>query len=100
MPNSQPLVGAAADVEPDAHGQAALLLAESTLHMLIETRALTLAQAGVVVETAADVKVEVAALTNESRGRMQASLDLLARIGASLSSDGADVMEHVRAEQQ
>ncbi len=76
-------------LEPDAHGQAALLLAESTLHMLVELRVLTGAQATSVVRTAADVKVEVAQLSGESAGRMQASLDLLTRIEASLEADNS-----------
>lgn len=74
--------------EPDAHGQAALLLAESTLHMLVEAKALTVAQAVSAVQTAAEVKEEVATLAGESHERIQASLDLLHRIGASLAADG------------
>ena len=38
-------------VEPDAHGQAALLLTESLLHMLVENGELTNAQAVDVVHT-------------------------------------------------
>lgn len=78
-------------VEPDAHGQAALLLAESTLHMLVERSVLTVAQAVVVVETAADVKVEVATAAGESEGRMMASLDLLDRISTSIAADGKGI---------
>lgn len=73
--------------EPDAHGQAALLLAESTLHALVESGALNNGDAIMAVQSAADVKVEVAAVTGESRGRMQESLDLLAKIQASFESD-------------
>jgi phosphoheptose isomerase len=75
--------------EPDAHGQAALLLAESTLHSLIEAGVLTTRDAILAVKSAAEVKVEVAAITGESRGRMQESLDLLSRIEASLETDTA-----------
>ena len=74
-------------LEPDAHGQAALLLAESTLHALVENATLTAAEAADVVRSAAEVKVEVAAFTGESRGRMQASLDLLNLITVSFSAD-------------
>lgn len=74
-------------LEPDAHGQAALLLAESTLHMLVELGVLTALQAVSVVRTASDVKIEVAQIAGESEGRMRASLDLLARIEASLDAD-------------
>ena len=73
--------------EPDAHGQAALLLAESTLHMLVESGVLTNQAAITVVQTAAEVKVEMATITGESRGRMQESLDLLSRIRASFETD-------------
>jgi hypothetical protein len=72
--------------EPDAHGQAALLLAESTLHALIEASVLTVDEAIGVVTTAAEVKVEVATQAGESRTRMQESLNLLNRIRQSLSS--------------
>ena len=73
--------------EPDAHGQAALLLAESTLHMLVECGVMTNEAAIAAVQIAAEVKVEVATMTGESRGRMQESLDLLSRIRASFESD-------------
>ncbi|MBC9032136.1 hypothetical protein IAG41_07015 [Sphingomonas sp. JC676] len=75
-------------LEPDAHGQAALLLAESILHALVENSVLSVAEAIAVVETAAEVKVEVATLAGESKDRMQASLDLLTRIGQSFETDG------------
>ncbi len=76
-------------LEPDAHGQAALLLAESTLHTLVELGVLTGPQAVSIVRTAADVKVEVAQIAGESQGRMQASLDLLQRIEGSLEADNS-----------
>ena len=78
---------APAALEPDAHGQAALLLAESTLHALVENSTLTNAAAIDVVRVAAEVKVEVAEGTGESDGRMQASLILLSLIEASFESD-------------
>lgn len=74
--------------EPDAHGQAALLLVESILHVLIEARALTLDQAIDAVRTASEVKVEVATETGESNGRMRASLALLSGIAQTLDVDG------------
>ncbi|MCW3849327.1 hypothetical protein OF829_18975 [Sphingomonas sp. LB-2] len=73
--------------EPDAHGQAALLLAESILHALIEHGTLTNPQAIAVVESAAEVKVEVATLAGESRKRMEESLALLSRITISMQTD-------------
>ena len=73
--------------EPDAHGQAALLLAEATLHALVETRALSNSQAVAVVRTASEVKVEVADEIGESDGRMRQSINLLSRIEQSLMTD-------------
>lgn len=75
--------------EPDAHGQAALLLAESTLHALVEAKALTVGEAIAVVDTAAaaEVKVEVAEAAAESRPTMEHSLALLASISQSLRLD-------------
>ena len=43
--------------EPDAHGQAALMLAESTLHSLIEIGALSVQQAVEVVSTALELNL-------------------------------------------
>ena len=54
----------AAGPEPDAHGQAALLLAESILHALVETNTLSADQALSVIDTTCEVKVEVAERTN------------------------------------
>jgi len=82
----RPRAGAAV-AEPDAHGQAALLLAESLIHMLVETQGLTNAQAVDVVQTAALVKVEVAEAAGESRSRMLESLALLSRIESSFQAD-------------
>ncbi len=73
--------------EPDAHGQAALLLTESLLHMLVESRGLTNAQAVDVVHTAAVVKVEVAEAAGESKSRMRESLALLSRMEDSFQAD-------------
>jgi hypothetical protein len=73
--------------EPDAHGQAALLLAESMLHMLVERSIISVADAVAVVQTAAEVKVQVAAELGESKERMQASIDLLFRISDSFATD-------------
>lgn len=74
-------------VEPDAHGQAALMLAESMLHALIEIGTFTVPEALSVVSTAQEIKVEFAHLAGESNGRMQASLDLLTTIASSMEKD-------------
>ncbi len=73
--------------EPDAHGQAALLLAESILHALVETQTLTVEAALSIIETTCEVKVEVAEQAGESRGRMQESLALLQAIATSFAVD-------------
>lgn len=73
--------------EPDAHGQAALLLAESLLHMLVERSVISIVDAVEVLQTAAEVKLEVATAAGESQQRMQASLELLFRISDSLAID-------------
>ena len=76
-------------IEPDAHGQAALLLAESILHALVDTAVMTNAEAINVVTAATEVKREVATAAGESTGRMQQSLDLLSQMTASFETDGA-----------
>lgn len=83
-----PIDPSASHLEPDAHGQAALLLAESILHALVESKALTLEAALSVIETTCEVKVEVAEQAGESKGRMEASLALLQAISASFAVDG------------
>jgi len=77
-------------VEPDAHGQAALLLTESLIHMLVAQGGLTNTQAVEVVQIAAEVKVEVATAAGESTRRMGESLALLARMQTSFESDQPD----------
>ena len=73
--------------EPDAHGQAALLLTESLLHMLVANATLTNAEAIEVVTVAAEVKVEVAAASGESRRRRDQSLQLLSKMADSFRAD-------------
>ncbi len=74
-------------VEPDAHGQAALLLTESLIHMMVERGVITNTQAVEVVQIAAEVKVEVATSAGESAKRIQESLALLAKMQSSFESD-------------
>ena len=74
-------------VEPDAHGQAALILTESLLHALVETAVISNADAVGVIRTAAEVKVEVAEAADESKARMEESLALLSRMAASFEVD-------------
>lgn len=74
-------------VEPDAHGQAALLLTESLIHCLVDKGALTNTEAIEVIQTAQAVKLEVATSDGESARRIQESLDLLSKMSASLETD-------------
>jgi hypothetical protein len=55
--------------EPDAHGQAALLLTESLIHTLVENSAITNAQAIDLIRIAAEVKVEVATAAPRIQGQ-------------------------------
>ena len=73
--------------EPDAHGQAALLLAESILHALVETNTISLEGALSVIETTCDVKTELAERTGESERRMNQSLGLLRKMSKSFAAD-------------
>jgi len=74
-------------IDPDAHGQAAILLVEALIHTLVEAHVLTTAQALTAVRTASEVKLEAPDRTNESKHRMCASLALLSAIEASMASD-------------
>ena len=76
--------------EPDAHGQAALLLAESILHALVEGKILSTPEAVEVLKTAAEVKVEIATAEGESNKRMNESLELLERMRASFQANEPD----------
>lgn len=78
-----------ARAEPDAHGQAAMLLTESLIHGLIERKVINTADAIQIVDIAADVKHEIAADQGESQETMQRALRLLNAISQSLAIDGA-----------
>ena len=77
----------AAGREPDAHGQAAMLLVESLIHGLIAKSVIGVADAVEIVEVAAEVKKEIGADLGDSPATMQKSLDLLAAISTSLEND-------------
>ena len=76
-----------ASIEPDAHGQAALLLTESLIHTLVQNSTLTNVAAVELIRIAAEVKVEVATAAHESDGRMQESLALLSKMASSFEID-------------
>ena len=73
--------------EPDAHGQAALLLVESLIHDLVARAVISVDEAIEIVEVAAEVKAEVAADLGDSPATMRHSLALLEAIGRSLRGD-------------
>lgn len=74
-------------VEPDAHGQASLLLTESLIHSLVDRGVLTIPEALETIEVAADVKLEVATAARESKKRMEESLLLLKKMSVSFETD-------------
>lgn len=76
--------------EPDAHGQAALILAEAMLHALVDMKTMTTQQALDIVSSAEEIKTEVAALSGKSETRKHKSLELLKRIGISIERDAGD----------
>jgi len=76
--------------EPDAHGQAALLLVESLIHDLVGRAVITVEEAIEIVEVAAEVKAEVAAELGDSPATMRHSLALLESISRSLRGDASD----------
>ena len=74
-------------IEPDAHGQAALLLAESLIHMLVDHRILSLDQAVEVIQIAAEVTAEAAAAAGESKARMNEFPGAIGQYVQQLRSD-------------
>ena len=75
---------------PDAHGQAALLLAEATLHALVEIRAMSAGQALAVVRTASEVKAELAEASNEPDDQLRKAINLLSRIERTFQADARE----------
>ena len=73
--------------EPDPHGQAAILLVESLIHGLVERSVISTRDAMDIVETAAEVKLDIAADIGESPSTMLRSLQLLTGISESLKFD-------------
>lgn len=78
---------ACARIETDAHGQAALLLVESLLHGLLGRGLLTVEDTIDITTDAADVKEEIILQGTESDETAQHSLQLIARIAATLKID-------------
>ena len=84
------LVAPQTAVEPDAHGQAAMLLSESILHGLIARSIITVPEAIEIVEVAEEVKSEIAVELGDTLPTMRKSLALLRAIRLSLSGDLKD----------
>jgi hypothetical protein len=70
---------------PDPHGQAALLLVESLMHVLVEAGVLTIRQAVDAAVTAAEVKDDIADAGGEPKVLAELSRMLLVNIAASLN---------------
>lgn len=87
--NDNHVGGEALPREPDAHGQAALLLVESLIHDLVGRSVISVQEAIDIVEVAAEVKAEVAADLGDSPATMRHSLALLESIGRSLRGDAS-----------
>ena len=73
--------------EPDAHGQAALMLVESLLHALVEKSTFDAREALAIVATAVELKRELAEEYEESAPTLQRSLDLLEKISGSIRTE-------------
>ncbi|MEG3085389.1 hypothetical protein U1707_17225 [Sphingomonas sp. PB2P12] len=73
--------------EPDAHGQAAMLLVESLIHTLVARSVISLEDAIEVTTVAFDVKKEIAVDLGDTNDTMDKSAALLSRVLQSLSND-------------
>ena len=72
--------------QPDAQGQAALLLIESLIHSLLDNGALTKPQAIEAIESAMDVKQESASAHKEPARTLRKSLSLLVNMYNSIQA--------------
>lgn len=73
--------------EPDAHGQAAMLLVESLIHGLIARKVLSVADAVEIVDVAIEVKSEIGPELGDTPATLQKSINMLQAINASLRPD-------------
>ena len=76
--------------EPDAHGQAAMLLVESLVHGLIARGVMTARDAVEIVDVAAEVKDDIGEELGDTPATKNRSLALLGAIRLSLTNDLAD----------
>jgi len=75
--------------EPDAHGQAAMLLVESLIHGLVDHQVISVVSAIEIVDAAAEVKAEIAFDLGDSPETADRSLSMLTAISDSLRLDAA-----------
>lgn len=79
IPDDQP--------EPDAHGEAALTLAEAMLHGLVEREIISVGDAIAIADSARDTQLAIADDRRDPSKRHPYAVRLLAAIGASLRID-------------
>ena len=72
--------------EPDAHGQAAMLLVESLIHGLVERNVLTVGDAIEIVDVATEVKSEIGPELGDTSENLQKSITMLRAISTSLKT--------------
>jgi hypothetical protein len=85
--DNEPVRPVARFEEPDAHGQAAMLLIESLIHGLIARSVIQVEDAIDVVTVAIDVKMEIAADRGDTQDTIDKPLGLLLAIRESLGTD-------------
>jgi hypothetical protein len=73
--------------EPDAHGQAAMLLVESLIHGLVDREVISVPDAISIVDIAAEVTLEVADDLGGTPETMQRSITILNALSNSLEHD-------------
>jgi len=83
--------------QPDAQGQAALLLIESLIHSLLDNGALTKPQALEAIESAMQVKEESAAEGKEPTKTLKKSLSLLINMQNSIQAHSGRYDEEAQA---
>lgn len=72
---------------PDVHGHASILLVESLIHGLIARDVITVADAVEIVDTAVEVKADIAGDLGDSATNLRKSVGLLNAISVSLRRD-------------
>lgn len=82
--------------EPDAHGQAAMLLVESLLHGLIDRRVISVADAVEIVDVAVEVKRDIGEDLGDSPATLKRSVTMLQAISSTLKQDVPIATDHDR----